>query len=162
MISPYAFSKFLSVAFSQYYSSSDSWKLISNDFIKNAFAIVPEYKQFEKETNKKINESEIYFKGSAVAEREYASAQEFKKEWQSYVSRFCELEKMFEDKYKDKVSSFDEYMQDTKKREEFLAEYSAYVFLESIYASLVVYESYLDRFRDTCVKQKPQTQPGSN
>ena len=161
-ISPYAFSKFLSVAFSQYYMSNESWKNISNDFTTRAFAIVPEYKQFQADSNKKINDSEIYFKGAAVAEREYEVAQNLKKEWQSYVSRFCELEGIFEGKYKDKISAFDEYMQNPNNRDEFLAEYSAYVFLESVYDSLAGYESYLDKFRDTCVKYKAQSQPGSN
>lgn len=162
MISPYAFSKFLSVAFSQYYTSSESWKNISNDFTTQAFAIVPEYKSFQSSANKKINDSDIYFKGAEVAEREYGVAQELKREWQSYVSRFCELETMFERKYKDKISTFDEYMQNPDNRDEFLAEYSAYVFLESVYDSLAGYESYLDKFRNTCAKYKAQSQPDSN
>ncbi len=161
-ISPYVYSKFLSLAFSKYYMSSESWKNISNDFIAGAFAIVPEYKSFESAANKKINESEIYYKGSSVAERECGVACELKKEWQSYVNKFCELERMFENKYKAKIPVFDEYMQDLKNRDEFLAEYSAYMFLESMYDSLAGYESYLDRFRDTCIRYKSQTQPGSN
>ncbi len=161
-ISPYAFSKFLSVSFSKYYTSSETWKNISNDFTQSVYKIVPEYNEFKARANKIINQSEIHIKRSAVAEKELEKAKSLKREWHEFVSRFCELERTFENKYKDQLDEFDTFMESDENKNEFLAEYSAYSYLESMYESLARFEDDLDDYRSLCIKYRPQTQPSSN
>lgn len=156
---PYEITKFLSVAFSQNYSSSDSWKMISNDFTTAVYGLVPEYNEYYKRANDARNKSELQLRGAAVAEKELAVAEGLKKEWLGFVDRFAAVEQMFDDKYRTKIAIFQNEVQDLEFRDNFLADYSAYSYLYSAYNSLVMLESLIDNYKNQCLKFKDQAQP---
>ena len=157
-MTPYQFSKFYAVAFNQNYSSSDSWKMISNDFTSAVFKLVPEYEEFKTRANKAINGTELPFKGVSVLDKEMAQAEALKKEWLEFVDKFSKLEQVFESKYMAKVATFQEEVKNNTVRDEFLAEYSAYSYLATMYDSLSRFEATLDAYTNLCLKFKEQSQ----
>lgn len=156
---PYEISKFLSIAFNQNYSSSDSWKMISNEFTTAVYDLVPKYNEFSRKANFTRNKSELQLRGAAVAEKELAIAEELKKEWLVFVDRFAAVEQMFDEKYRTKIAAFQNEVQDLEFRDNFLADYSAYSYLYSAYNSLVMLESLIDNYKNQCLKFKDQAQP---
>ena len=159
-ISPIEFSKFMKVAFNEYYSSTEDWKILSNDFTQRVFDLVSEFNAYQGRVITQIDNSEIY-SNSEVAQREFEMSKVLKKEWQVFVQKFSELESMFENKYGAVLNCFDDFMQVDSNRKTFLSEYSAYSYLESMYRPLASFEEYLDEYRDLCLKTKSQGQPNS-
>lgn len=158
-ISPYEFSQFTRNAFTKYYSNANGWSDFSNDFIKGVFEVVPEFIAYQGRAVAEIDESPIYTSSSADATTEKEKAEALKKEWHTFVERFNSLEKTFEQKYQAVMDNFDAFMQNGENRKTFLAEYSAYNYLESMYQPLASFEEYLDNFRNDCISFKPQGQP---
>ena len=155
----YQVSKFLSILFSKYRSSSKGWESLSNEFIATAYSLVDEYRVFMEKANKTINQNELFLRRSEIAEKELKAVNVLRKEYEGSASRFNTLEEFFENKYESKFNSFDSYVADKDNKNEFLAEYLAYANVEFSYDNLRRFGETLEEYRELCLKYKPQTQP---
>lgn len=162
-ITSYAFSKYLSMMFGKSYSHVDGWKEFANDFTQESQALVRDFRGFRERANKQMyNQSQIAYKGSEVAEQEYEIAKSLKKEWSGYVSKFCNLEQNFENKYKEQINVSDSFMKNEEAKKVFLAEYAAYEHMQSVFEMVDLLGIALDKYENECLKHKPQGQPGTN
>lgn len=137
-LSPYEFSKLLFYQFYKNHLKIYDWREFRNDFTNDSQKLVDDFYQFKAKSNEKLNELSGQKKEKII--EEYENLKRLKSEWKKFVDEFARIEDIFLNKYQMDAFLLEDFLSDKEKLREFLAEYSAYENMLTVYDSLLTVE----------------------
>ena len=151
------FSYLLFVKFYEKCFSIDGWTEISNDFVADAAKLVGEFSDYKSKIDDKLNK--IHKKNQSEIEKEIEEIKILNDMWIQFVKKYCRLEANFEDKYKDKSEYFESYLENVENCKMFLADYSAFQYMQTIFEPLMKLEITLEDYYKTCQSYNSKFKP---